>query len=290
MISISGVVQLPYLVARELVAGGGRQRVPEPMVMDEAASVEQFDASGQAGGGLLGVYEVVSRATSHIAPAGATVFDLGCGPARYLSYLARRRPDLRIHGIDLSPNMLAQGERTLREEGVADRVSLHEGDMTDFADVLPPETGVLSCVWALHHLPSRDHLVRCFEQIAVARERTGCAVIVFDFARLKRDQTHEAFLKAAAPSMTTDPVMRHDSLASEAAGWSYGEMREALQDAGLGKLHHCLTRPYRGFQLHWAPAVDGERVDDSDLWHRLPMPLAVRADAVPLRAVFLGLP
>lgn len=264
--------------------------MPEPMVMDDLAGVEQFDGEGQAGGGLLGVYEVVSRATSRIAPENAKVFDMGCGPARYISYLARRRPDLTILGIDLAPNMLAQAERTLAEEGVAERVSLHTGDMTDFADLLPEDTELLSCVLALHHLPTREHLARCFEQIAAARERTGCAVVLFDLARLKRGDSWPAFLDAAVPSLIGTPVIHRDSVASEAAAWSFDEMRQALRDAGLTDMHHCLTRPFQGFQLHWLPPVGGGRTDDRQLWQRLAMPLDVRADAVPLKAMFRGLP
>ena len=42
-----------------------------------------------------------------IAPLNADVLELGCGPGNITHYLLKKRPDFRILGTDLSPNMLA---------------------------------------------------------------------------------------------------------------------------------------------------------------------------------------
>lgn len=289
MVTPKGFVVLPLIVAREKLLRKRRARVPERMVMVEYDAVEQFDRHGHEGGSLLGPYELVARATSKLAPRGAVLLDLGCGPARYVSYLARRRPDLKITGLDLSDEMLAFAARTVKQQDVADRITLMPGDMTDFIDQMPPDTSMISSEFALHHLPEPELLDACLSQIAEARKRTGCGVLLFDMARLKHSRSWSRFIESTQPPMFHEHVARNESNASEAAAWSYDEFRAALKKAGLGDLRNCVTRPFGGFQMHWAAPVDGPSHGD-DLWQKLPMPLSQRADVEPLKLMLRGRP
>ena len=36
----------------------------------------------------------------------ATILEIGCGPGNITKYLLNKRPDFRIEGIDISPNMI----------------------------------------------------------------------------------------------------------------------------------------------------------------------------------------
>ncbi len=289
MVTPKGIVVLPLVVAREKLLRERRARVPERMVMVEHDAVEQFDRQGHEGGSLLGPYELVARATSKLAPRGAALLDLGCGPARYISYLARRRPDLKITGLDLSDEMLAFATRTVEQQGVTDHITLVQGDMTDFLDQMPPDTRMITSEFALHHLPEPELLATCLSRIAEARERTGCGVLLFDIARLKHAGSWPRFIESTQPQMTHEHVVMSESNASEAAAWSYDEFRAALKKAGLGDLHNCITRPFGGFQMHWTPPANGHNHGD-DLWQKLPMPLTQRADVEPLKLMMRGRP
>lgn len=290
MITPKGLVLLPLTVAREQLTRERRARVPERMVMVEHDAVEQFDRQGHEGGSLQGPYELVARATSKLAPRGSALIDLGCGPARYVSYLALRRPDLKITGLDLSDEMLGFGERTINQQNVADRVTLTQGDMTDFLDQMPPDARMITSEFALHHLPEPTLLAACLSQIAEARERTGCGVLLFDLTRLKHAGSWPRFISSTQPQMHHDHVAMSESNASEAAAWSFDEFRAALQEAGLDDLHNCITRPFGGFQMHWAPPSEGLNPEDGELWQRLPMPLSQRADVEPLKLMMRGRP
>jgi SAM-dependent methyltransferase len=46
-------------------------------------------------------------------PRGAQVLDVGCGGGHALELLAARRPDLRLHGVDLSPDQVARARTRL---------------------------------------------------------------------------------------------------------------------------------------------------------------------------------
>ena len=278
---------VPMVIARELVAHRGRTRVPEPMEMDEPDSVAQFEDAGREGGALVPAYELAARTTSRITPPGAHIVDLGCGPARHLSYFANRRPDVHITGLDLAPNMLKLGHRTIKQDGLADRVKLVQGDMTEFADDFAERpVDIVTSVFALHHLPSLEHLTDCFNEIAKLRARTGCGVLLFDICRLRHPASWRRFMSTAAAGTLATPHLERDTIASEAAAWNYDEMRHTLADCGLADLKHRRSFPFAGFQMHWSPPQPaGWKQGDAE-WQKLPMPFVMRADVVPLKLMF----
>ena len=51
-----------------------------------------------------GTYDLVCGA---VTKPGAAILDIGCGPGNISRYLLTKRPDFRIHGIDVAPNMVA---------------------------------------------------------------------------------------------------------------------------------------------------------------------------------------
>ncbi|WP_052745775.1 class I SAM-dependent methyltransferase [Allosalinactinospora lopnorensis] len=78
---------------------------------------------------LRGVYRRIAEDIADAAPDGAAVLDVGTGPGRLLAEIARRRTDLQLTGVDLSPDMITLAERNLRPYGA--RVSARTGDVTD---------------------------------------------------------------------------------------------------------------------------------------------------------------
>src|SRR3712207_7550070 len=58
-----------------------------------------------------------ARLVAHLPPGpNLRVLDLGCGPAFSTIALARLRPDARLIGLDLAPQMLREARRRLRSE------------------------------------------------------------------------------------------------------------------------------------------------------------------------------
>ncbi|UCI23078.1 class I SAM-dependent methyltransferase [Mesorhizobium sp. B2-8-5] len=66
------------------------------------------------------------------APQGGTVLELGCGTGRNIVLAARRYPDARFFGLDISTEMLETANATIAREGLTDKVNLARGDATDF--------------------------------------------------------------------------------------------------------------------------------------------------------------
>ncbi|MFK0687294.1 class I SAM-dependent methyltransferase [Mesorhizobium sp. IMUNJ 23033] len=65
-------------------------------------------------------------------PPGGTVLELGCGTGRNIILAARRYPDARFFGLDISAEMLETATAAIAREGLSDRVALARGDATDF--------------------------------------------------------------------------------------------------------------------------------------------------------------
>jgi ubiquinone/menaquinone biosynthesis C-methylase UbiE len=80
---------------------------------------------------LRGFYRHVADEAASLVPPGGTVLDAGTGPGTLLVQLAKRRPDLRLTGIDLSGDMVALAERNLRAAGHGDRAEVRQADVAD---------------------------------------------------------------------------------------------------------------------------------------------------------------
>lgn len=73
------------------------------------------------------------RLLDELKPAdGATVLEVGCGTGRNLILAARRYPNARFIGFDISNAMLETARTQINKAGLSDRISVNQGDATDF--------------------------------------------------------------------------------------------------------------------------------------------------------------
>lgn len=113
-----------------------------------------------------GLYRRVAADVAAAAPAGGAVVDAGCGSGRLAIEIARRRPDLRLLGVDLEPGMVEVATRHAERAGITDRVAFTAADLADLP--LPDDSADLVVSTAsLHHwvdvrpvLASLDRVLR----------------------------------------------------------------------------------------------------------------------------------
>ena len=73
------------------------------------------------------------RLIEDLAPApGDAVLEIGCGTGRNLVLAARRYPEARFYGIDISSQMLETARAKIARHGLEDRITLAQGDATAF--------------------------------------------------------------------------------------------------------------------------------------------------------------
>lgn len=256
-------LKLATMLLREAFASAPIPRRPEPTaLMDDVGQVEAFHQQGHDA--LIPVYHFNALATSRLTPVGGTVLDLGSGSGQYLAYLAARRPDLRIVGLELAPAMVAAGRRLLGQRGLADRVELRLGDMTDFATQIDCPIATISSVFSLHHLPTQGLLAACLAQIRDVQIRDTSAVWIFDHARPRDTRTLTAFPEVFTPLAAK--AFNDDSRNSLAAAFSFDELQAELARAGLGEGEHHLARWMRLYQVHTCPGANSS--DTGQHWCR----------------------
>jgi len=78
---------------------------------------------------LLGRDRLIERLG---VPDGGTVLEVGCGTGRNLIAVARRYPKARLFGFDISDEMLATARASVAKAGLEHRITLKQGDATNF--------------------------------------------------------------------------------------------------------------------------------------------------------------
>ncbi len=65
-------------------------------------------------------------------PSGGTVLEVGCGTARNLIVAAKRWPNARFYGFDISDSMLDTARKSVAGKRLADKITLAQGDAGTF--------------------------------------------------------------------------------------------------------------------------------------------------------------
>lgn len=66
-------------------------------------------------------------------PPGGCVLEVACGTGRNLILAARRYPEARFYGFDVSSAMLDTARAAIARNGLADRISVAAGDAAEFS-------------------------------------------------------------------------------------------------------------------------------------------------------------
>ena len=135
--------------------------------------------------------EVVEPAVAFLADLAGqgAALELGIGTGRIALPLSQR--GVRVHGIELSPDMVAQ----LQAKPGADKIAVTVGD---FATTRVEETFKLAYLVrnTITNLTTQDAQVECFRNVAAHLEPGGCFVIenyIPELQRLPPGETIHAF-------------------------------------------------------------------------------------------------
>lgn len=93
-----------------------------------------------------------------LIPANGTVLDIACGPGNYVRYLLERRKDLRITGIDMSPNMI----RIASHENPDAHFEIADG--RNIRDQYPGPYDAVICAFLFPYL-NKEEAVLCIRDV-----------------------------------------------------------------------------------------------------------------------------
>jgi len=113
-------------------------------------------------------------------PSGSLA-DIGCGPGRLTTLLARMYPDLHVVGIDASEEMIRVAASIASLQGLSERVTFREGDVTKLS--MPDETlDFAVSTMSLHHWSDPGGGLIEIHRVL----KTGGQVLLFDLRRDSR--------------------------------------------------------------------------------------------------------
>jgi S-adenosylmethionine-diacylgycerolhomoserine-N-methlytransferase len=151
-------------------------------------------------------------------PPGARVLEVACGTGRNLIKAARRYPQARFYGFDISRAMLDTAQASILRHGLADRVIVAAGDATDFSaerligvpafdrvfvsyslSMIPPWRAALRQAFAAVAPGGRLHVVDFGDQAELPRWfRTGLRAWLAKFSVEPRAELEAELEKLAA--------------------------------------------------------------------------------------------
>ena len=91
------------------------------------------------------VHEAIGRAIPTTGPVH--VLEIGCGSGTYLCHMLKSNPEVRVHGIELQPEVAELARRNLQAWGVAERATIEVQDVRarqvgEFFDVVTMHNNV----------------------------------------------------------------------------------------------------------------------------------------------------
>ena len=113
-------------------------------------------------------------------PDGGRVLEIGCGTGRNLIAAARKWPNARFYGFDLSQEMLAVARKKIAAEGLENKIMVRQGDATRFDPQAMFGAGAFERVffsYTLSMIPDWTSALR----LAASRVRPGGALMIADF-------------------------------------------------------------------------------------------------------------
>jgi ubiquinone/menaquinone biosynthesis C-methylase UbiE len=177
----------------------------------------------------------IARRAARLTPRGEAA-DLGCGPGLLVAELVRQATGLRVTGVDISDEMLAQAESTARQAGLGGRAAFKKGD----AQQLPFPDGSLDLVvstLSLHHwrdpVAVFDEVARVLRPAKPDPGRPGGSFLIFD---LRRDLAMPFWLLLwFATHVVVPPALRRakEPLASRDASYTPAEAATLVSQSQL---------------------------------------------------------
>lgn len=115
--------------AQPPIDGGLRSTSGQQRAMDRMYRFQRhiYDATRRFY--LLGRERLISELA---VPENGSVLEIGCGTGRNLVKVARAYPSARVHGFDISSEMLKSAGGAIIKSGLKDRIAIAEGDALTF--------------------------------------------------------------------------------------------------------------------------------------------------------------
>jgi len=278
----------PFRISNFFLREWGK-KVPvsrEPLqqgVLRDSALVKDYDACGKDAGDLVPLYHYNAIALAALLPKGGRLLDVGCGSARMLIHMAKRRADISLIGLDASKTMIKSAQAAVNSENLGSRIRLIQGDMLCAHELVNERLDVVSCILSAHSLRNQTELQRWMNSLRVLKFRNNCSIWIFDFARPKSPASCQFFPKFFGHH-SGEKVQELLGNAMRAS-FTFSELSSQLDEIGIGPFAHFLSGPMPFFQIHRLRSEKHYEITQS-FWRPEPIPRMALSHYKTLRAQF----
>ena len=143
--------------------------------------------------GYLTLFPMIGAVIDPDLRERAHVLVVGCGTGIELVTFKEIRPDLRLHGVDPSAQMLDIAKRRVAVTGLVDGITYQLGYASDV--VLKPAFDAATLINVLHFVPDDGSKAALLRDIA-RRLRPGGVFVLFDLHGDPGSEEHERYMPA----------------------------------------------------------------------------------------------
>lgn len=141
--------------------------------------------------GYATLFPMISALIDPDLPPRARVLVVGCGTGIELVTFKRIRPDLRLHGVDPSDQMLELARRRVADAGLSDGIGYQHGYASDVPR--SPRFDAATLINVLHFVPDDGSKAELMADIA-ARLKPGGVFVFFDLHGDPGSEEHERYM------------------------------------------------------------------------------------------------
>ena len=117
------------------------------------------------------------------------ILDLGSGDLEFLFALCADDPEMRCHGIDISPEAVEYARTRLAASPFADRITTDVGDMFNIREIAPehPEVDTVTAIDTFHEYLRRGHDVVVDLMRSICEAYPNAYLVIGEFCKQTRE-------------------------------------------------------------------------------------------------------
>ena len=260
------------------------RRAPSGLSAPDVGLPDSFALDLQVYHQLLPVYHFNALAASHMLPPNGVFVHFGVDAAQFLIYLAQKRTDVYIIGLEARCDSLSQQITAVKAAELSERIQIVHCEMDQISETVPDVADLFSTTMTLHRLANEAELAVFMRQAALVRLHSGAGFWIFDYSRPKTTKTIEDLLPLCFPS-ASGPLRVRERTAMQTA-FAYPEIVAAASLLNVGDIQNALSRPLGYYQAHWLnPTGTGIAIGHSN-WNEEPLPPAAYKEFISIGQMF----
>ena len=221
---------------------------PESTTSLEPGSAEALVRQAEVESNLKSLMRFNALALTRLVPKNGVVLDLASGTGQIMLFLVKHRPDIRVICLEQSKAMLEEIRRQVHEGGLADRVTLIEGEMSRAHEQVQDRVDLVTSILSLHCLADDVAWRQFLNCLKVLRFRNNCSIWLFDWERPGHAATPDSFVEFFFGR--NQDQWRRVAENSLRSAFALEELADDLDHLGVGPFEHYRSRWLPVFQIH----------------------------------------